>query len=92
MRIYAKGKYICKIIKWFETMQNREFSADREFLEELIHTDILPYDAVNILIDKCKTDVQHYVEAFLVSDGICVGRSEPFEINIVRGAIVHNSK
>lgn len=80
-------------------MQNREFSVDREFKEELIHTDILPYDAlynaefeflsrqnsgvhvsqhfkcrevlicdiievklrkedVDILVDKCKTDVQ----------------------------------
>lgn len=80
-------------------MQNREFSVDREFKEELIHTDILPYDAlynaefeflsrqnsgvhvsqhfkcrevlicdiievklrkedVDILMDKCKTDVQ----------------------------------
>lgn len=35
---------------------------------------------------------KHYVEAFLVSDGVCVGRSEPFEVNIVRGAIVYNSK
>lgn len=80
-------------------MKNREFSVDREFEEELIHTDILPYDAlynakfeflsrqnsgvhvsqhfkcrevliydiievklrkqdVDILVDKCKTDVQ----------------------------------
>ena len=44
LRIYVKGKYLCKVIKWFETMQNREFSVDREFKEELIHTDILPYD------------------------------------------------
>ena len=31
----------------------------------------------------------HYVEAFLVKDGICVGRSNPFMVNIVRGAIVY---
>ena len=61
-------------------MKNREFSVDREFEEELIHTDILPHDA------------KHYVEAFLVSDGVCVGRNEPFGVNIVRGAIVYNSK
>lgn len=35
---------------------------------------------------------KHYVEAFLVYDGVCVGRSEPFEVNIVRGAIVYNAK
>ncbi|MCH5345010.1 MAG: nucleotidyltransferase [Acetatifactor sp.] len=35
---------------------------------------------------------KHYVEAFLVSDNVCVGRSEPFEVNIVKGAIVYNSK
>ena len=46
LRIYVKGKYLCKIIKWFETMQNREFSVDREFVEELISTDILDYDAL----------------------------------------------
>lgn len=34
------------IIRWFETRQNREFSVDREFMEELIHTDILPYDSL----------------------------------------------
>ena len=30
---------------------------------------------------------KHYIEAFLVKDGVCVGRSEPFEVNIVRHAI-----
>ncbi len=99
LRIYVKGKYLCKVIKWFETMKNREFSVDREFEEELIYTDILPHDALNnakfeflsrqnsgvhmsqhfkcrevliydiievklrkedvdILVDKCKTDIQ----------------------------------
>ena len=27
----------------------------------------------------------HYVEAFLVKDGICYGKSAPFEVNIVSG-------
>ena len=31
---------------------------------------------------------KHYVEAFLVKDNTCVGKSEPFVVNIVRGALV----
>lgn len=31
---------------------------------------------------------KHYVEAFLVKDGTCFGKSEPFIVNIVRGAFV----
>ena len=31
---------------------------------------------------------RHYVEAYLVKDDICVGKSEPFVVNIVNGAIV----
>ena len=27
---------------------------------------------------------RHYVEAYLVKDDICYGKSEPFEVNIVR--------
>lgn len=46
LRIYVKGKSLCKVIKWFETMKNREFSVDREFVEELIRTDILSDDAL----------------------------------------------
>ncbi|MCH5345009.1 MAG: hypothetical protein J1E64_13320 [Acetatifactor sp.] len=47
LRIYVKGKNLCKVIKWFETMKNREFSVDREFVEELIRTDILSEDALH---------------------------------------------
>lgn len=31
---------------------------------------------------------KHYVEAFLVKDDICVGKSEPFIVNIVNGAYI----
>lgn len=31
---------------------------------------------------------RHYVEAFLVKDGTCVGRSAPFEVNIVNFAVI----
>lgn len=47
LRIYVKGKNLCKVIKWFETMKNREFSVNREFVEELIRTDILSDDALH---------------------------------------------
>ena len=47
LRIYVKGKNLCKVIKWFETMKNREFSVDREFVEELIQTDILSEGALH---------------------------------------------
>lgn len=31
---------------------------------------------------------KHYVEAFLVKDGTCFGKSEPFVVNIVRGKLI----
>ena len=31
---------------------------------------------------------KHYVEAFLVKDDACVGKSEPFVVNIARGVYV----
>lgn len=31
---------------------------------------------------------KHYVEAFLIKDGTCFGKSEPFVVNIVRGAFI----
>lgn len=31
---------------------------------------------------------KHYVEAYLVKDNVCVGKSEPFVVNIVNGAFI----
>lgn len=31
---------------------------------------------------------KHYVEAYLVKDDMCVGKSEPFVVNIVNGAYI----
>ena len=47
MGIYAfsKGKYVLKILDWFNSRKNREVSVYREFLEEIITDNILPNEA-----------------------------------------------
>lgn len=41
LRFFVKGKYVINVIKWFESNKERETSAQREFIEELIETGIL---------------------------------------------------
>lgn len=41
LRFTVKGKYVIKVVKWFEQNREREVSAEREFYEELIKTNIL---------------------------------------------------
>ena len=41
MRVYVKGQYLDKLINWFESGKNRECTIEREFVEELIETDIV---------------------------------------------------
>ncbi len=41
LRFRVKGKNVIKVIKWFEELREREVSANREFIEELIDTGIL---------------------------------------------------
>ena len=41
LRFTVEGKYVIQVIKWFEEGKERECSADREFREELIDTNIL---------------------------------------------------
>lgn len=41
LRFFVKGKNVIKVIKWFEEGKERECSANREFMEELIETKIL---------------------------------------------------
>jgi len=41
LRFTIKGKYTIDVIKWFESMQEREIDPSREFKEELIDTGIL---------------------------------------------------
>ncbi|WP_111308561.1 HU-CCDC81 and SPOR domain-containing protein [Confluentibacter sediminis] len=44
LRFRVKGKNCIKVIKWFEEAKEREVSAEREFYEELVNTNILPLD------------------------------------------------
>ena len=41
LRFTVKGKYVIKVIRWFNENKEREISAEREFREELIDTEIL---------------------------------------------------
>lgn len=41
LRFFVKGKNVIKVIKWFEAGKERECSCNREFIEELIDTNIL---------------------------------------------------
>jgi len=44
LRFRVKGKNCINVIKWFEEAKEREVSAEREFFEELVNTNILPKD------------------------------------------------
>lgn len=41
LRFTVRGKYVIQVIKWFEEGKERECSANREFIEELVEPGIL---------------------------------------------------
>ena len=41
LRIYVKGKFLQKFLNWFDSKENREYTVEREFREELVKTGIL---------------------------------------------------
>lgn len=41
LRFFVKGKHVISVVKWFEEGKEREVHATREFIEELIETQIL---------------------------------------------------
>ncbi len=43
LRFMVKGKYCINVLNWFEKGKERELDPRREFIEELIHTDILDF-------------------------------------------------
>lgn len=43
LRVYMKGVNIIEFLEWFNSKQDRELSPWREFCEELISTEILPW-------------------------------------------------
>lgn len=49
LRVYVKGSSLNKLIDWFETGKNRECTVEREFVEELIDSNILDEDVMKSL-------------------------------------------
>ncbi|MDN5343038.1 MAG: hypothetical protein PWP28_1913 [Oceanotoga sp.] len=55
LRFITKGRYIPKIIKWFNSGTNREINVDREFYEEIVAPGFLPETAMkNIEVEFLK--------------------------------------
>lgn len=41
LRIYVKGKFLQKFLNWFDSKENREYTVEREFREELVKSGVL---------------------------------------------------
>ena len=55
LRFYTKGKNINKVLKWFDSRENREVAVYREFYEEIIKNKVLPIEVLsNIEIEFLK--------------------------------------
>jgi hypothetical protein len=57
LRVYVKGKYVIDFLKWFKSKEDREISPWREFCEELIATNILPWKQFRYIDYKFKGQV-----------------------------------
>lgn len=58
LRIYVKGKNVIKFLEWFDSKKDREISPWREFCEELIDTNILPWSQFRFIDYKFKGQVK----------------------------------
>ncbi|EPR71057.1 SMODS-associated NUDIX domain-containing protein [Cyclobacterium qasimii] len=58
LRVYVKGVHIIEFLEWFKSKEDREISPWREFCEELISTDILPWKPFRYIDYKFKGTVQ----------------------------------
>lgn len=58
LRVYVKGRYIIDFLKWFKSKEDREISPWREFCEELIATDILPWRQFRFIDYKFKGQIK----------------------------------
>ncbi len=47
LRFCTKGKNANKVLKWFESRENREVAVYREFYEEIIKNNILPIEVLS---------------------------------------------
>ena len=58
LRVYVNGLNVIEFLEWFDSKQDREISPWREFCEELILTDILPWRPFRYIDYKFKGTVQ----------------------------------
>lgn len=58
LRLYVKGIHVIEFLEWFNTKEDRETSPWREFCEELISTDILPWKEFRYIDYKYKGTVR----------------------------------
>ncbi len=58
LRVYLKGVHIIEFLEWFKSKEDREISPWREFCEELISTDILPWKPFRYIDYKFKGTIQ----------------------------------
>ncbi|MQP53286.1 MULTISPECIES: hypothetical protein [unclassified Flavobacterium] len=58
LRVFVKGINVIEFIEWFNSKEDRETSPWREFCEELISTNILPWKQFRFIDYKFKGTVQ----------------------------------
>lgn len=58
LRVYVKGVNVIDFLEWFKSKEDREISPWREFCEELISTEILPWRPFRYIDYKFKGIVQ----------------------------------
>lgn len=58
LRVFVKGLSVIEFIEWFNSKEDRETSPWREFCEELISTNILPWKEFRFIDYKYKGTIQ----------------------------------
>lgn len=58
LRVYINGVNVIEFLEWFNSKEDREISPWREFCEELISTDILPWRPFRYIDYKYRGNVQ----------------------------------
>jgi len=58
LRVYVRGINVIEFLEWFNSKEDREISPGREFCEELISTDILPWKDFRYINYKFKGTVK----------------------------------
>lgn len=58
LRVFVKGINVIEFIEWFKSKEDRETSPWREFCEELISTNILPWKQFRFIDYKFKGTIQ----------------------------------